>query len=65
MSAHTPSPSPPGAGAAGRLPWWGLAIPVLVFVLLALIAEPARAESADGPPALAPVLEYLRQLLIR
>ncbi|QDY76112.1 hypothetical protein [Streptomyces qinzhouensis] len=64
MSAHTPSPSPPSVGTGSRLPWWGLALPVLAFVLLALIAEPARAESPDGPPALAPVLEYLRQLLM-
>ncbi|MFE0426643.1 hypothetical protein [Streptomyces sp. NPDC058953] len=63
MSAHLPSPSPT-RGVGSRLPWWGIALPVLAFaLLLALIAEPARAEAANGQPVIAPMVEYLRQLL--
>ncbi|MGV9316202.1 hypothetical protein ACWDR0_29055 [Streptomyces sp. NPDC003691] len=67
MSAHTPSPLPAApprpAGAGARLPWWAIALPVLAFVVLALVAEPARAQSVEGPSALAEILEHLRRLL--
>jgi len=49
-----------------RLPWWALALPVLAFVtLLLLILTPAEAHAAADEPALAPLLEWLRQLTTR
>ncbi|NYV76921.1 hypothetical protein [Streptomyces sp. UH6] len=43
--------SAPGAGSGpdARLPWWGLALPVLAFVaLLLLVADPAAGAAPGG-----------------
>jgi hypothetical protein len=68
MSAPThtrPHPASPG-GAAGRLPWWALALPTLSFVaLLALILHPSDAHAAGGDPAITQVLDHLQHLIMR
>ncbi|MER6348350.1 hypothetical protein ACWC10_21635 [Streptomyces sp. NPDC001595] len=68
MSARTqPSPRPAGTrGVDTRLPWWALALPALAFVaLLTLILNPADAHAAGGDPAIARLLEHVRELLTR
>ncbi|MER5480971.1 hypothetical protein ABT026_28940 [Streptomyces sp. NPDC002734] len=47
----TSCPAPaPGDGAATRLPWWGVVLPVLAFVsLLLLVSDPA---AGPGPAEL-------------
>ncbi|MFD5742063.1 hypothetical protein ACFXJM_33805 [Streptomyces massasporeus] len=68
MSAPThtrPHPVAP-AGAAGRLPWWALALPVLAFTaLLALILNPSDAHAATGDPAITRLFAYVQQLMTR
>ncbi|WP_031047689.1 hypothetical protein [Streptomyces sp. NRRL F-5650] len=68
MSAPTqirPSQATRG-GADIRLPWWALALPVLAFVaLLLLILNPADAQAAAGQPAIAHLLEQVKQLAAR
>ncbi|MGW7279970.1 hypothetical protein ACWGIV_17015 [Streptomyces sp. NPDC054844] len=65
MSAptHTRPPQATRGGGEVRLPWWALALPVLAFVtLLLLILNPAEAHAAAGEPAVADLLERVRQL---
>ncbi|MGC9497890.1 hypothetical protein [Streptomyces sp. WG7] len=65
MSAptHTRPPRTPGGGVEIRLPWWALTLPVLAFVaLLLLILNPAEAHATAGEPAIAHLLELVRQL---
>ncbi|MFI6350864.1 hypothetical protein [Streptomyces sp. NPDC050560] len=54
MSASTqtrPVPATTG-GADARLPWWGVALPVLAFVtLLLVILNPAEAQAAGDTTA--------------
>ncbi|MEU5164541.1 hypothetical protein AB0G74_33645 [Streptomyces sp. NPDC020875] len=65
-SVRFPNAAPARDAVGSRLPWWGIALPVLAFALLfVLIAEPARADSPAGQPLIAPMVEYLRQLLAR
>ncbi|MEV6181595.1 hypothetical protein [Streptomyces sp. NPDC052015] len=68
MSAPThtrPHPATPG-GVGTRLPWWALALPTLAFVtLLALILHPSDAHAATGDPAIAHLVERVRDLLSR
>ncbi|MEV3991564.1 hypothetical protein AB0J57_21900 [Streptomyces sp. NPDC049837] len=56
-----------GSGGAGtRLPWWGVALPVLAFaVLFALIAGGAEAHAAGGDPAVARIVEQIQHTLAR
>ncbi|MFJ4280111.1 hypothetical protein [Streptomyces massasporeus] len=68
MSAPTHTRPHPAsrAGAAGRLPWWALALPVLAFAaLLALILNPSDAHAATGDPAITRLFEYVQQLMAR
>ncbi|CAL9621367.1 hypothetical protein SUDANB105_05849 [Streptomyces sp. enrichment culture] len=68
MSARTQSrPRPVGTrGVETRLPWWALALPTLAFVaLLTLILNPADAHAAGGDPAVARLMDHVRQLLTR
>ncbi|OSC71452.1 hypothetical protein B5181_06540 [Streptomyces sp. 4F] len=68
MSAptHTPPPRATRRGADIRLPWWALALPVLAFVtLFLLILNPSDAHAAAGEPAIAHLMEWLRQLIAR
>ncbi|MFF6876218.1 hypothetical protein ACFY9S_12995 [Streptomyces sp. NPDC012474] len=68
MSAPTHTRPHPAtrAGAAGRLPWWALALPVLAFTaLLALILNPSDAHAAGGDPAITHLLERVQQLFAR
>ena len=54
------------AGAAGRLPWWALALPVLAFTaLLALILNPSDAQAAGGDLAITHLFERMQQLTAR
>ncbi|GAA2292852.1 hypothetical protein GCM10010234_37670 [Streptomyces hawaiiensis] len=68
MSAPTHSRPHPAtrAGAAGRLPWWALALPVLAFsALLALILNPSDAHAAAGEPVITHLFERIQQLTAR
>ncbi|MBB4716168.1 hypothetical protein [Streptomyces luteogriseus] len=68
MSAPTPTRPHPAtsAGAAGRLPWWALALPVLAFAaLLALILNPSDAHAATGDPAITRLFERAQELMAR
>ncbi|MFJ7180804.1 hypothetical protein ACIQXA_31415 [Streptomyces massasporeus] len=68
MSAPTHTRPHPAsrAGAAGRLPWWALALPVLAFTaLLALILNPSDAHAATGDPAITRFFEHVQQLMTR
>ncbi|MGV9555771.1 hypothetical protein [Streptomyces sp. NPDC003401] len=69
MSAPThtrPHPAAQGSGVGTRLPWWALALPTLAFVaLLALILNPSDAQAASGGPALADLVDRVRQLVGR
>ncbi|MEW2809771.1 hypothetical protein AB0929_22095 [Streptomyces massasporeus] len=68
MSAPTHTRPHPAsrAGAAGRLPWWALALPVLAFTaLLALILNPSDAHPATGDPAITRLFEHVQQLMTR
>ncbi|MEV0243645.1 hypothetical protein AB0I06_27550 [Streptomyces sp. NPDC050674] len=68
MSAPTHTRLHPAtrAGAAGRLPWWALALPVLAFTaLLALILNPSGAHAATGDPAITQLFERLQELTAR
>ncbi|GAA2250471.1 MULTISPECIES: hypothetical protein [Streptomyces] len=54
------------AGAAGRLPWWALALPVLAFAaLLTLILNPSDAHAATGEPVISHLFERIQQLTAR
>ncbi|MEU5976622.1 hypothetical protein [Streptomyces sp. NPDC047315] len=68
MSAPSPASTPVRGGVhqhvSSRLPWWGLVLPILAFViLLALMAEPAQAQPPGGQSAVGPLLDSLRFLL--
>ncbi|MFF7487795.1 hypothetical protein ACH4LS_25965 [Streptomyces luteogriseus] len=68
MSAptHTRPHPATSAGAAGRLPWWALALPVLAFAaLLALILNPSDAHAATGDPAITRLFERAQELMAR
>lgn len=70
MSAPSPTSTPVRGGVdqhvSSRLPWWGLALPILAFViLLALMAEPAQAHPPGGQSVVGPMLDSLRFLLSR
>ncbi|MFF8936473.1 hypothetical protein ACF08O_17385 [Streptomyces paradoxus] len=69
MSAPThtrPHPATRAGAAAGRLPWWALALPVLAFTaLLALILNPSDAHAAGGDPAITHLFERAQQLIAR
>ncbi|MFD7242607.1 hypothetical protein [Streptomyces massasporeus] len=68
MSAPTHTRPHPAsrAGAAGRLPWWALALPVLAFTaLLALILNPSDAHAATGDPAITRLFAHVQQLMTR
>ncbi|MER7476799.1 hypothetical protein ABTX60_03915 [Streptomyces sp. NPDC126510] len=68
MSAPTHTRPHPAtrAGAAGRLPWWALALPVLAFAaLLALILNPSDAHAAAGEPVISHLFERIQQLTAR
>ncbi|MBX9365147.1 hypothetical protein [Streptomyces sp. WAC04114] len=68
MSAPTHTRPHPAtrAGAAGRLPWWALALPVLAFTaLLALNLNPSDAHAATGDPAITRLFEHAQQLMTR
>ncbi|MFJ4540441.1 hypothetical protein ACIP39_31500 [Streptomyces tibetensis] len=68
MSAPTHTRPHPAhrAGAAGGLPWWALALPVLAFsALLALILNPSDAHAAAGEPVITHLFERLQQLTAR
>ncbi|MFB6845474.1 hypothetical protein ACFCXS_11530 [Streptomyces sp. NPDC056373] len=68
MSAPTHTRLHPAtrAGAAGRLPWWALALPVLAFsALLALILNPSDAHAATGEPVITHLFERIQQLTAR
>ncbi|MGC9377549.1 hypothetical protein [Streptomyces sp. MH13] len=63
---HTRPPRTTAGGVEIRLPWWALALPVLAFVVLfLLILDPAEAHATAGEPAIAHLLELVRQLLGR
>ncbi|MEU7553286.1 hypothetical protein AB0B01_13215 [Streptomyces sp. NPDC044571] len=67
MSAPTHTPAPRGtgarlpAGADARLHWWALALPVLAFVLLLLLAGSGEASAATGEGS--PLVHTAAQLL--
>ncbi|MEV6396317.1 hypothetical protein AB0M39_16315 [Streptomyces sp. NPDC051907] len=68
MAAHTQTPTHAkvSGGVETRLPWWGVALPMIAFVaLLLLIADPAQAHAAGGDPALGQLLERVQQTLAR
>ncbi|MFJ6661543.1 hypothetical protein ACIQNG_35120 [Streptomyces sp. NPDC091377] len=68
MSAPTYSRTHPATTGrtVTRLPWWALALPTLAFAtLLTLILNPSDAHAASGDPAIAQVLERLRELITR
>lgn len=68
MQAPTPTRPLPASrgGADSRLPWWALALPTVLFVaLLTLVLHPSDAQAAAGDPAIARLLEHLRQLIMR
>jgi hypothetical protein len=68
MSAPTHARPHPAtrAGAAGRLPWWALTLPVLAFsALLALILNPSEAHAAAGEPVITHLFERIQQLTAR
>ncbi|NEE05838.1 hypothetical protein G3M58_05255 [Streptomyces sp. SID7499] len=68
MSAPTHTRPHPAsrAGAAGRLPWWALALPVLAFTaLLALILNPSDAHAATGDPVITRLFAHAQQLMTR
>ncbi|MEU3886470.1 hypothetical protein [Streptomyces sp. NPDC029041] len=68
MSAPTHTRPHPAtrAGAAGRLPWWALALPVLAFTaLLTLILNPSEAHAAAGEPVISHLFERIQQLTAR
>jgi hypothetical protein len=67
MSAHTHTRSHHKATGSVdiRLPWWALALPMLAFVLLLLIADPAHAQTTGGEPAVGQFLERIQQSLSR
>ncbi|MFF2655222.1 hypothetical protein [Streptomyces sp. NPDC058045] len=51
-----------GPTAEFRLPWWGVALPVLAFaVLLLVLLNPDHAHATVGEPALAQLLDRVRQ----
>ncbi|MBN0048959.1 hypothetical protein JS756_33730 [Streptomyces actuosus] len=66
MSARThtrPHPATTG-GVGSRLPWWALALPTLAFItLLLLVLNPSDAHAAGGDPAIAHLVERVRQLV--
>ncbi|MFD9791739.1 hypothetical protein ACFWXK_12390 [Streptomyces sp. NPDC059070] len=68
MSArtHTRSSRPTTAGADFRLPWWGIALPTVAFVvLLVLITGSHDAEAAGGGPALSHLMDRIQHSLSR
>ncbi|MFE3470422.1 hypothetical protein ACFXOI_01825 [Streptomyces bacillaris] len=47
-----------------RLPWWAVALPVVVFgALLIMIMSPGQAQAATADPALGQLIERTLQLL--
>ncbi|MGY5130181.1 hypothetical protein [Streptomyces nigrescens] len=58
---------PPAAKASrlrSRLPWWAPALSVVSFTaLLALVAGPPEASAASARQGLAPLLEFLAELV--
>ena len=54
-----------GSGVETRVRWWALALPVLAFVTLLLILNPADAQATTGQPAILHLLERLQQLVLR
>lgn len=68
MPALTPTPPRPASRgvADGRLPWWALALPALLFTtLLALVLRPSEAHAAAGDPAVGSLLTHLSHLVTR
>lgn len=66
MSAPThtrPHPATRG-GVETRLPWWAVVLPVLAFVALLLILNPADAHAAGGDPAVGRLFERLQQIVL-
>ncbi|MBC9711805.1 hypothetical protein H9Y04_04380 [Streptomyces sp. TRM66268-LWL] len=62
--AHTSSPQQ-ARGAQARLPWWGVALPVIAFVALFLVVlHPAEAQAATGDPAVGDFLGRLKETLM-
>ncbi|WP_415954086.1 hypothetical protein [Streptomyces sp. KLOTTS4A1] len=62
--AHTRSPRQ-ARGAEIRLPWWGIALPVIAFAaLLMLVLHPAEAHATTGDPAVGDLLVQLREALV-
>jgi hypothetical protein len=61
---HTPPHPATGRGVDTRLPWWALALPVLAFVALLLIINPADAHAAGADPAVGDLFERIRQILL-
>ncbi|MFC8918937.1 hypothetical protein ACGF5F_26970 [Streptomyces sp. NPDC047821] len=56
----------PSSGAGSRLPWWGVALPTLAFVILfALITGGAEAHAAGGDPAVGRILQQIQHTLAR
>ncbi|SDL41480.1 hypothetical protein [Streptomyces indicus] len=65
MSAPAHTRSPQQAGAQARLPWWGVALPVIAFVVLFLIVlHPAEAQAAAGDSGLGDFLSRLKEAVM-
>lgn len=66
LTRATEEPAKGGRGAQIRLPWWGLALAVMTFVvLLVVMAGPSHAaERAGAPDSFSRIVEFLRQALL-
>ncbi len=65
MSAPAHTRSPQDRGAQARLPWWGVALPVIAFAVLFLVVlHPAEAHAATGDPAVGDFMGRLKDTLL-
>ncbi|WP_156724386.1 hypothetical protein [Streptomyces apocyni] len=61
---HTRSIPRPRAGIEVRLPWWGIALPVIAFaVLLTLLIHPVDAQAASADPSVSQLVEHVQTAL--
>ncbi|WP_436736303.1 hypothetical protein [Streptomyces sp. BBFR102] len=60
---QAPTTEPAGTPAHPGLPWWALALPVLTFAALLLLAFGPTAASASGDPVLPQLLERVQRTL--
>ncbi|MEU1077439.1 MULTISPECIES: hypothetical protein [unclassified Streptomyces] len=68
MSArtHTRSTQPADGRADFRLPWWGVVLPTVAFVvLLVLITGSHDAQAAAGDPAISRLMDRVQHTLSR